>query len=61
MKDGFVLFYVKDDKIHPVGITHEELSDLQEVIPCIIKQPIKILEESCGRIYNMNTKEKDGG
>lgn len=41
MKDGLVLFYMKDDTLYPVMMSQEQV-DTFEMIQMLLPQPIKV-------------------
>lgn len=57
MKDGFVIFYSKNDTIYPVAISSEELELLQLMIPIVFQgKTINIIDTPQGTIDIINPK-----
>ena len=54
MKDGMILFYVKDDEVLPVAMNREQLQMLQTVLPIIFgEEPIQVVKKSQGKAENL--------
>jgi hypothetical protein len=60
IKDGdFVIFFVKEGQLYPVGLSKEEHQILQMMIPASINSPIKVLDKPQGEVLNLkNIKEE---
>lgn len=57
MKDGFVIFYSKNDTIYPVATSDEELDLLQLMIPMVFQgEKIKVIDIPQGTIENINSR-----
>ena len=57
MKDGFVIFYSKNDTIYPVATNDEEIELLQLMIPMVFQgKTIKVINLRQGNIENINHK-----
>lgn len=57
MKDGFVIFYSKNDTIYPVATSNEEIELLQIMIPMVFQgKTIKVIDKPQGTIENINPK-----
>jgi hypothetical protein len=53
MKDGLVLFYIKNDTLYPVMLTQEQV-DTFEIIQGLIPQPIRVVwDKPQGKIENI--------
>lgn len=53
MKDGLVLFYMKDDTLYPVIFTQEQV-DTFEIIQGLIPQPIRVVwDKPQGKVENL--------
>ena len=52
IKDGFILFYCKDGKVHSVIMTKDQLQTLQDFIPTIMGREIQIVDEPFGELYD---------
>ena len=59
MKDGFILFYVKDNNLLPVRIDDEQTKTLQDFIPVIFqKKIIYVIDKPIGKVID-KAKEAD--
>lgn len=59
MKDQFVIFYCKENKIHPVVMNKQQLQTLQDFIPVIFQErTIEVLGDPCGEIYIKKIEEQ---
>jgi len=56
MKDGLVLFYVKNDTLYPV-IMSKEQQEFWEIMQNIIPQPIQVLDKPQGKIELLGGKK----
>lgn len=59
MKDGFILFYVKDNEVLPVAMNQEKLDMLQTVVPIIFgEETPQVFNKSMGEVEDLfkNTK-----
>lgn len=53
MKDGLVLFYMKDDILYPVMMTKEQV-DTFEMIQMLLPQPIRVaFDKPQGKAENL--------
>lgn len=52
IKDGFILFYCKDEKLHSVVMTPEQIQTLQDFIPAIMGKEIQVVQMPCGEIFD---------
>lgn len=55
MKDGMILFYVKDNEVLPVAMSNEQLESLQMMLMVIFgDEPIKVIKnKSQGTVENL--------
>ena len=54
MKDGFVLFYVKDDEVLPVAMNQDQMDAFQFLAPLAFAgEEIKVINKSQGKIENL--------
>lgn len=57
MKDGMILFYVKDDEVLPVAMSTEQHEMLQLVVQGVFGgEPIKVVKKSQGKVENLLDK-----
>ena len=53
MKDGLVLFYIKDDELFPVMLTQEQV-DVFDMIQSLLPQPIRVAyDKPQGKVENL--------
>ena len=58
MKDGFILFYVKDNNLLPVRINDEQTKTLQDFIPVIFQEEkIYVIDNPIGKVIDKEIKE----
>ena len=48
IRDGLYLFYIKEQKIYPVGLTEEQWSLLQTLGNTIAGDPVRIINKIIG-------------
>lgn len=58
MKDGFVVFYVKDDIGYPVAMNEEQLTMINIVCEGIFKPKVTIIDNPIGKIENLIKTKK---
>lgn len=59
MKDGFILFYVKDNNLLPVRINDEQTKNLQDFISVIFQEKIiYVIDKPIGKVIDNENKEK---
>lgn len=57
VSDGLYVMYVKDGEMYPVMLNKEEWNMLQ-AIGNAISSPIKVMEKSLGKTYELFNKQK---
>jgi hypothetical protein len=54
MNNGeFVIFYIKDNQLYPVGLSKDEHAMLQITIPAVLGKEIKVLDRPQGQVINL--------
>ena len=54
MEDGFVLFYVKDNKVLPVLLTEQQHEMFNIVIPNMLGgETVKVIDKPQGEAFNL--------
>jgi len=59
VKDGFVLFYVKDGEVYPIALSNEQLKMLDLTIPAALGNNVTIVNQSMGTVRNL--KDENNG
>lgn len=52
MKDGLVLFYMKNGTLYPVLMSKEQLK-VFEIVQKLLPQPIQVLDKPQGKVENI--------
>lgn len=53
MKDGFVVFYVKEEIGYPVAMTEEQLTMINIVCEGLFKPQVTIIDKPIGKVENL--------
>lgn len=60
MKDGLILFYIKDNTVYPVVLSKEQDEMLQMLGNVITGgEPLKVLDKPLGTAYNLSDAIKE--
>ena len=52
-KDGFILFYVKNNNVYPIALNRDQKIYINSCLNCI-EGKVKVIEESQGKIMCLN-------
>lgn len=58
MKDGFVVFYVKDEIGYPVAMNEEQLNMINFVCDGLFKPQVTLIDKPIGKVENLIKTKK---